>query len=72
MFVLDNADDPNVDYQDYFPAGPIGVVVLTSRNQECEQYATGKRTALEGLPTAEGRKLLLKAAGIVDDQRQTL
>jgi hypothetical protein len=33
MLVLDNADDPNVDYQNYFPVGPFGLVVVTSRNQ---------------------------------------
>jgi hypothetical protein len=58
--VLDNADDPNVDYQSYFPSGPKGLVVLTSRNQECAPYATGPSIALEGLPLAESRELLFK------------
>ncbi|OQV11207.1 hypothetical protein CLAIMM_15076 [Cladophialophora immunda] len=72
MLVLDNADDPNLDYQDYLPVGPFGVVVLTSRNEECEQYATAERVALEGLPISEGRKLLLKAARVADVQRHAL
>ncbi|OQV11358.1 NB-ARC domain-containing protein, partial [Cladophialophora immunda] len=72
MMVLDNADDPNVDYQDYFPPGTSGVVVLTSRNAECEQYATAEYVALEGLPTAEATQLLLKAAGVAIDRRPLL
>ncbi|EXJ60464.1 hypothetical protein A1O7_04617 [Cladophialophora yegresii CBS 114405] len=69
MLVLDNADDPNVDYQAYFPPGSSGVVVLTSRNAECEQYATAEYVALEGLPTDDATELLLKAAGVPSSQR---
>jgi tetratricopeptide (TPR) repeat protein len=72
MLVLDNADDPNVDYQDYFPPGASGVVVLTSRNAECEQYATAKYVALEGLSMEEATELLLKAAGVASDRRPLL
>jgi tetratricopeptide (TPR) repeat protein len=68
LLVLDNADDPEVDYQDYFPGGRRGVVMLTSRNDECQQYATAKSIALEGLDDGEARDLLLKAAGVPQDQ----
>ncbi|KAL9001999.1 MAG: hypothetical protein Q9188_005051 [Gyalolechia gomerana] len=62
LLVLDNADDPDVDYQRYFPAGPSGVVILTSRNVECHQLATIRHVKLEGLPEGDARKLLLCAA----------
>jgi hypothetical protein len=29
--ILDNADDTEFDYQQYFPTGHFGVVVMTSR-----------------------------------------
>ena len=35
LLVLDNADSPNVDYQQYFPAGASDVVILISHNAEC-------------------------------------
>ena len=70
--MLDNADDPDVDYQAFFPPSSSGVVVLTSRNAECEQYATAEYVALEGLPTKEATELLLKAAGVAIDQRPLL
>ena len=68
LLVLDNADDPDVDYQDYFPGGTRGVVLLTSRNDECQQYATAKSIALDGLGDGEARELLLKAARVPHDQ----
>ena len=72
LLVLDNADDPHIDYQQYFPAGPSGVVMLTSRNTECQLYATAKGIDLEGLSVAEARELLLRAARVPRDQQQTL
>jgi tetratricopeptide (TPR) repeat protein len=68
LLVLDNADDPIVDYQDYSPDGILGVVMLTSRNHECQQYATVKSIALEGLSNKEAQELLLKVARVPPDQ----
>jgi hypothetical protein len=68
LLVLDNANDPAVDYQDYFPDGTLGVVILTSRNHECQQYATVKSVALEGLSSEEAQELLLKAARVPQGQ----
>ena len=68
LLVLDNADDSAVDYQNYFPVGTLGVVILTSRNNKCQQYATIKTIALEGLPNKEAQELLLKAAHVPQDQ----
>ncbi|KAL8921765.1 MAG: hypothetical protein Q9172_003848 [Xanthocarpia lactea] len=70
LLVLDNADDPNVDYQCYFPAGLLGVVLLTSRNAECHQYASSPELAveLEGLPESDARELLLHATNTPREQ----
>ena len=72
LLVLDNADDPSVDYQQYLPTGPWGVVVLTSRNQACDVYATAEGISLDGLSDAEACELLMRAAKIPQDQHQTL
>ncbi|KAL8701940.1 MAG: hypothetical protein Q9201_004645 [Fulgogasparrea decipioides] len=72
LLVLDNADDLNVDYQPYFPAGPSGVVILTSRNVECHQYANKWAVELEGLPESDAEQLLLRAANVPLDQLHTL
>ena len=69
LLVLDNADDPDVDYQCYFPAGPSGVVILTSRNTECHQHANTRHLELEGLPKVDARKLLLCAAKVPQEEQ---
>ena len=69
LLVLDNADDPDIDYQHYFPAGPSGVVILTSRNAECHQHANTRHIELEGLPEVDARKLLLCAAKVPQEKQ---
>jgi hypothetical protein len=46
----------------------LGVVMLKLRNHECQQYATVKSIALEGLSKEEAQALLLKAARVPQDQ----
>jgi hypothetical protein len=72
LLVLDNADDPNVDYQQYFPTSTSGIVILTSRNPDCQQYATVKWINLEGLPDDEACELLLQAARVSRDHHRML
>ncbi|KAF7507808.1 hypothetical protein GJ744_010109 [Endocarpon pusillum] len=42
--------------------------MLTSRNDECQQYATTKSIALEGLCGREAQELLLKVARVPKDR----
>jgi tetratricopeptide (TPR) repeat protein len=46
--------------------------MLTSRNDECHQYATEKYIALDGLAEAEAQGLLLRAAHVPHDQHWAL
>ncbi|KAM3067112.1 hypothetical protein ACMFMG_011668 [Clarireedia jacksonii] len=64
LLILDNADDPNFDYQIYFPSGTHGVVLMTSRVSECKEYSPEQFEALEGLGNENAKELLLKAAKI--------
>jgi len=66
LLILDNADDPNIDYQHYFPTGNLGVVLMTSRNPQCSRYATIEHLSLEGLDDDAARSLLFQAAEIPD------
>jgi tetratricopeptide (TPR) repeat protein len=68
LLILDNADDYLFDYQNYFPTGHFGVVLMTSRNSECSRYATAGHQALKELDKEDARRLLLKAAEIPADQ----
>lgn len=64
MLVLDNTNNPNIDYHAYFSLGSSSVVVLTSRNTECKQYTTTDFVALEGFPIDKVVELVLKVVGI--------
>ena len=72
LLVLDNADNPHVNYQPYIPSGPLGVVILTTRNVECHIYATVKPIPLEGLCSKEAQELLQKTAHIPQKKAQSV
>lgn len=62
LLVLDDADDPQVDYQQYCPSGTRGTVLITSRNHECQNYATIGNEDLGSLNKEDCIGLLLQAA----------
>jgi hypothetical protein len=64
FLILDNADDPDFDYQVYLPSGTQGAVIITSRVTECRRYSPDKAEALEGLEDQDSKELLLKAADL--------
>ena len=62
LLILDNADDPDFDYQVYIPSGNYGAVLITSRVAKCKRYSPDATEALEGLEPEDAKKLLLQAA----------
>ena len=64
LLILDNADDPNFDYQWYFPSGDTGTIIMTSRVADCSRYGTIGSETLASLDRKECVELLLKAAKI--------
>ena len=64
LLILDNADDPDYDYQAYLPSGNRGSILITSRVATCKRYSPEAFEALEGLNDRESEELLLKAAEI--------
>ena len=66
VLILDNADDPRLDISSYFPVGSRGVILITTRNPDCEVYSTVGSYELGAMSTEEAVTLLLKTAGIKD------
>lgn len=64
LLILDSADDPNFNYNVYFPSGTRGAVIMTSRVAECSDYNTVGSESLSGLDAHHSAQLLLKAAKI--------
>ncbi|KAI4256990.1 MAG: hypothetical protein L6R42_005913, partial [Xanthoria sp. 1 TBL-2021] len=61
--ILDNADDPRLDISPYFPVGNRGVVLITTRNPECEFHSTVGSFELGAMATGEAVTLLLRTVG---------
>ena len=64
LLILDNADDPEFDYQAYLPSGTQGAAIITSRVSDCSRYSTVGSEPLKGLDLEHSTQLLLKAADI--------
>ena len=64
LLVMDNADGPDIEIDEYFPTGEKGLIFVTTRNCENQIHGTfGRRFhKFERLETGEAEDLLLKAA----------
>ena len=71
LLVIDNADDPTVDYSRFFPAGERGHILVTSRNSDCKIHATIGYYEFGDMDEEDAITLLLKAAqhGGVNDKK---
>ncbi|KAI0538600.1 tetratricopeptide repeat domain-containing protein [Xylaria digitata] len=63
LLLIDNADDPSVRLEDYFPRGSGGHILITTRNQTFRYLGTigPKYYSFSGLQSEEASDLLLKA-----------
>ena len=71
LLVIDNADDPMIDYSRFFPPGERGHILVTSRNSDCKIHATIGYYEFGNMEEEDAITLLLKAADQrgVDDQQ---
>lgn len=73
MLVIDNADDPLVDYSRFLPGGKKGHILMTSRLQDCRIHATVGYHEFRSMGEEDAITLLLRAAYEADtaDTRMT-
>ena len=64
--IFDNADDPSLNISTYFPVGDRGIILITTRNPNCEIHATVGSCELGQMATDEAVSLILKTAGVRD------
>jgi hypothetical protein len=66
LLIIDNADDPGLGLDEYFPKGQRGHVLITTRDPHSKIYGTvGDRFfEFQGLEKEEASSLLLNAAGL--------
>ncbi|KAJ7143885.1 P-loop containing nucleoside triphosphate hydrolase protein, partial [Mycena epipterygia] len=62
LLFFDNADDPKINLNDYFPQCDHGNILITSRNPALCVYA-GSHSAVSGMEEIDAVDLLLRSAG---------
>ena len=70
LLIIDNADDPKIDYAAFFPSGNEGNIILTTRNPQCPVHQTVGFEDLDHLNLQDVTSLLFKAAGIAELSRE--
>ena len=64
LLIIDNADDPKIDYAAFFPSGNRGSVIVTTRNPHCRDHATVGSEDLDHLDLEHATSLLFMSAAI--------
>jgi hypothetical protein len=66
LLIIDNVDDLDLEFQDYFPKGNRGHILITTRDPHSKMYGTvgTKSFEFQGLEKGEASRLLLKASGL--------
>jgi hypothetical protein len=67
LLILDNANDPNFDYQAYFLSGTHGAILVISRVSYCKEYSPDANKALESLKDKDPQELLFKIIDILKE-----
>jgi len=62
LLILDNADDIEINYEQYFPTGNTGSIIMTTRNHECLKYGGAGQETFEKLEMDDAVTLLFKAS----------
>jgi len=68
LLVLDNADDVDMDYSKFVPAGDGGSILITSRNPSVGRLATVGTDQYERLKEEDAVSLMLRACDFPRDQ----
>lgn len=61
LLIIDNADNPDIDYSGYMPFSKRGDILLTTRNSEFAAYQTVGSKLLDCLEPELAQDLLFKA-----------
>lgn len=70
LLIIDNADNPKIDYAAFFPSGNRGNIILTTRNSQCRDHETIGFEDLDHLDLQDATSLFFKAAAIAESRRE--
>lgn len=64
LLVLDNCDDPKIDYSDFVPNASVGTLLITTRLDDARsQYGVAGSQQIDGLGETHAVELLFRTAG---------
>lgn len=63
LLILDNADNQDFNYQEYFASGDRGTIIMTSRIADCSRYWTIGSETLTGLDFQDCVELSSQSSG---------
>ncbi len=69
LLIIDNADNPGIDYAIFFPSGNHGNIIMTTRNPQCRNYGT-IGCEEDHLDLQDATSLLFQAARIPESSRE--
>lgn len=64
LLIIDNADNPRIDYAAFFPSGNKGSIILTTRNPHCRDHAAVGSEDLDHLSFQNAMSLFFKSAEV--------
>jgi len=71
LLLFDNADEPNIDLNKFFPPCKHGNIIITTRNPGLCVYA-GANTHVDNMEEEDAAVLLLKTAALEDVPKNTV
>src|ERR1700722_16213842 len=73
LLLFNNTDYTRLNLRDYFPSCCHGNILITNRNHDSCQHATGRRSncTVSGLTEADARCLLLEISGLTERSMPT-
>ncbi|RYP30814.1 hypothetical protein DL768_011186 [Monosporascus sp. mg162] len=66
LLVIDGADDPDRDVEQYVPAASYGHILITSRNPHCGWDLRSAMHEIQAMEVEEAKELLLRASSVTD------
>ncbi|PVF97307.1 hypothetical protein CPB86DRAFT_707172 [Serendipita vermifera] len=71
LLFFDNADTPDLGLRDYFPSSTFGSILITTRNQDCVDYAPDGHIQVGEMLETEAIDLLHKVANVYPSSNDT-
>lgn len=67
LLIIDNADDPTLEIEKFFPPGQNGTILMTTRNLNFRDHATVGSCKVDEMSVDDSVALLLRTSGLIEE-----